>query len=127
MTGVDGILIPARHQPLLGKNVTELIGSDVKIAADGSVLGTILYVPEYPAFSSVPDEQKGNYFPVYIEREGDQITTDKDGVSKTNDFPGDHLLVIRVDSPDTTVKISVDESEITTLNFKKAKLKEGTP
>ena len=127
MTGVDGILIPARHQPLLGKNVDDLIGKDVKVAEDGSVSGTLLYVPEYPEFSSVPDEQKGNYFPVYIDREGERLTIDKNGTEKTQNFPADHLLVIRVDSPDTTVKISVDKLEITTLNFKKAKLKEETP
>lgn len=126
MTGVDGILIPAHHQPLLGKNVDDLIGKDVKVAEDGSVSGTLLYVPSYPDFSSNADEQHGNYFPAYIDREGEQITIDKDGAVKTHDFPDDHLLVIRVDKQETTVKITVDESEITTLNFKKAKLKEAT-
>lgn len=100
-----------------------MICDDVRIAANGDVTGTLPYVASYPDFSSSVDEQHGNYFPVYIDREGGQITTDKDGVSKMNDFPDDHLLVIRVDKQSTTVKITVDSDVITTLNFAGATLR----
>lgn len=122
MTGVDGILLPTSSTPIEGKKVSDLIGKDVKVGPDGSVSGTLPYVPEYPGFSSDSKEQSGYYFPVYIDRDGDKITTVKDGVTRTATFPDDHLLVARLNSQNTTLKISVDDTEITTLNFSGATL-----
>lgn len=106
----------------MGKPVSNLIRDDIRIEEDGTVTGTILYVPEYPEFSSSPEEQSGYFFPIYLNKDGTTLTTVKDGVTKTQALPDDHLLVIRLNGKTTTVKISIDEQEITTLNFEEAYL-----
>lgn len=99
-----------------------MIRDDIRIAENGDVTGTILYVPSYPEFSSNPEEQTGYYFPIYINKDGTTLTTIKDGVTKSQDLPDNRLLVIRLNSQSTTIKISVDDGEITTLNFSDAYL-----
>lgn len=105
---------------MLGKKVSDLIRDDVRIAENGDVTGTLLYVSEYTEFSSNPEERSGNFFPIYLDKDGSQLITVKDGVTRTQNMPDDKLLVIRLNSENTTVKISVDDAEITTLNFKTA-------
>jgi len=47
-------------QSLLGKRVSSLVGNDLKVLADGSVVGTIKKVTGYTQFSSKKEERNDN-------------------------------------------------------------------
>ena len=63
MIGSDTLTFFPGSQTLLGKQVSELVGDDLTVKADGSVTGTFHHVTGYTEFSSEPDEQEGYYFP----------------------------------------------------------------
>ena len=118
------ISIPRQSQSLnLGSViVSDIIGTDVRVLDDGTVLGTLKRIESWPEFSGSEDEQKGNYFPVLLPAGGKKLKTTKGVTVKDMDFPNDRLLVIRVPDTATTCKIEVDEQELITLNFSKATL-----
>ena len=112
-------------QDLLGKPVSELLGDDVKILSDGNVTGTLKYVDNYTEFSTVLDEQKGNYLPITLKETGTKMTIKKNGAeqpSKT-DIAFDKDIVLRIPDTNTTFTIIVDSKEVITLKFTKATLK----
>ncbi len=61
-------------QSLLGKRVSSLVGNDLKVLADGSVVGTIKKVTGYTQFSSKKEEQSGYYFPFKLTKTGTTMT-----------------------------------------------------
>ena len=68
-------------QRLLGKRVSSLVGNDLKVLADGSVVGTIKKVTGYTQFSSNKEEQSGYYFPFKLTKTGTTMTLKKNGVA----------------------------------------------
>lgn len=124
MISPDLIKVPAQSQALLGKKVSDLISTDTKVYADGSVVGTLKYVDSYPQFSSVAAEKKGNYFPLKLTKTGEKMTIKKNGAAALDktEMDFDEDIVLRVDGQSTTFTIEVDSSPVVTLNFKKATL-----
>lgn len=123
LIGSDKLTIPAQSQTLLGKSVSELIGTDVKVYADGTVYGTLKNVTEFTEFNEAePDEQSGYYFPLHLTQTGEKMTLKKNGVSKAGklDMDFDADIIFRVDDANTTFTIEVDGAEVVTLNFKNA-------
>ena len=61
MIGSDTLTLFPGSQTLLGKQVSELVGDDLTVKADGSVVGTFHHVTGYTEFSSEPDELESRY------------------------------------------------------------------
>ena len=122
------IAAPITAGQQLDMDVSNLISSDAYIEADGSVVGTLPYVDSYPNFSSVEDEQKGNYFPLKL---GSVYTGKEITIKRTSGEPGqpktfsdDDEVVLRLtDGKDTVFEITADEVDKLTLNFAKADVK----
>lgn len=107
----------------MGKTVSELIGIDIEVYADGSVAGTLKNVTDFTEFNSTDvNEQSGHYFPLHLTQTGTKMTLKTNGVAKPGkenmDFDPD--IIFRVADKDTTFTIEVDGKEVVTLNFKKA-------
>lgn len=121
----DSVSIPTQSQTLsLGsKKVSELIGSDVRVLSDGSVVGTLKYVPNYREFNETNvGEQSGNYFPLTLDAKyrNKPITVEKeDGTSKT---ATDTEWILRVKDKGSMFTFKDDQTEIVKLNFAKATL-----
>jgi len=118
------LTIPIQTQTLLGKPVSDMIGTDVQVYADGSVVGTLNYVADFTDFSSNVSEQSGHYFPLHLSQVGTTMTLKKNGVALADkqNLPFDPDIIFRVDSNDTTFGVEVDGAEVVTLNFKGATL-----
>lgn len=107
----------------MGKSVSDLIGTDVKVYADGSVTGTLKNVSGFTEFNSADvNEQSGHYFPLRLTQTGSKMTLKTNGVAKPGkenmDF--DPELLFRVADKNTTFTVEVDGKEVVTLNFKNA-------
>ena len=59
MIASDILTIPSQGQTLYGKRVSSLVGDDIKVFEDGTVIGTLKHVTGYTGFSSIQEEQKG--------------------------------------------------------------------
>ena len=120
MISPDIMTIPAAGQDIYGKTVGEMIGSDVKVSADGKVTGTFHYVTGYTGFNAdVPAEQEGYFFPFTLTAPGEKMTFIKNGSPVKADIAWEADNVFRVTASDKfTVK--VDGSEVITFNFSKA-------
>lgn len=121
--GSDRLTIPAQGQTLLGKLVSDLIGTDVQVYADGSVTGTLKNVSGFTEFNSADvSEQSGHYFPLYLTQTGTKMTLKTNGVAKfgKEDMDFDPDILFRVADKNTTFTIEVDGVQVVTLNFKKA-------
>ena len=64
---------------LFGKQVSEL-QSDVAVAADNTISGTLNYVTDYTGFSSKVSEQKGNYVALHWSDPQEGVTSLKVGI-----------------------------------------------
>lgn len=105
----------------MGKSVSDLIGTDVKVYADGSVTGTLKNVSGFTEFNSVDvNEQSGYYFPLNLTQTGTKMTLKTNGVAKAGkeDMTFDPEILFRVADKNTTFTIEVDGKEVVTLNFK---------
>lgn len=121
MIGSDVLTLFPQGQTLLGKRVSSLVGSDLKVLKDGSVTGTIKKVTGYTQFSSIEEEQNGYYFPFKLTQTGTKMTIKKNGVAgegKEN-MVFDPDIILRVTKTDTFT-IEVDGSPVVTFNFQKA-------
>lgn len=121
MIGSDVLTLFPQGQTLLGKRVSSLVGSDLKVLKDGSVTGTIKNVTGYTQFSSKLEEQNGYYFPFKLTQTGTKMTIKKNGVAgegKEN-MVFDPDIILRVTKTDTFT-IEVDGSPVVTFNFQKA-------
>lgn len=103
----------------MGKQVSELVGDDLKVKEDGSVVGTFHYVPDYTEVSSAPEEQSGYYFPFHLTKTGSVMTFKKNGSPIKQDIPFDADIIFRV-TKDDTFEVLVDENSVVTFNFKGA-------
>jgi len=96
--------------------VSELVGDDLMVKADGSVVGTFHYVTGYTEFSSEPDEQEGYYFPFHLTKTGTKMTFKKNGSPTKQDIAFDPDIIFRV-TKDDTFEVLVDNSSVVKFNF----------
>ncbi len=119
----DGLKFPTKGDNLYGKTVNDLIGADASIDKEGNVFGAIKHISGYKGFSSVKAEQSGNYFPIFVTAKGTRLKITKNsGEPKEVNLAEDNLIVVRVENAETTLKIEVDDREITTLKFTNANI-----
>lgn len=116
MIGSDTLTLFPGSQTLLGKQVSELVGDDLTVKADGSVTGTFHHVTGYTEFSSEPDEQEGYYFPFHLTKTGTKMTFKKNGSPTKQSITFDPDIIFRV-TKDDTFEVLVDDSSVVKFNF----------
>ena len=116
MIGSDTLTFFPGSQTLLGKQVSELVGDDLTVKADGSVTGTFHHVTGYTEFSSEPDEQEGYYFPFHLTKTGTKMTFKKNGSPTKQGITFDQDIIFRV-TKDDTFEVLVDDSSVVKFNF----------
>lgn len=120
MIGSDILTIPAAGQSLYGKSVGEMIGNDVKVMEDGTVVGTFHYVTGYTEFNNMKaEEQEGYYFPFTLTAPGEKMSFKKNGRYAKKDIIWEENNVFRVTAGDK-FEVIVDGSSIVTFSFKHA-------
>lgn len=102
---------------LFGKAVNEL-QSDMVVADDDEVTGTLKYVNGYVDFSSNTSEQSGNYLALKIEAEPAEAETVVELVGGTKGpvaLDDDMNIVLLIKNKDTqSIKVTVDNGENST-------------
>lgn len=116
MIGSDTLSRFPGSQTLLWKQVSELVGDDLAVKADGSVVGTFHHVTGYTEFSSEPDEQEGYYFPFHLTKTGSKMTFKKNGSPTKQDIAFDLDIIFRVTKTDA-FEVLVDNQSVVTFNF----------
>lgn len=119
MIGSDTLTLFPGSQTLLGKQVSELVGDDLMVKADGSVAGTFHHVTGYTEFSSEPDEQEGYYFPFHLTKTGTKMTFKENGSPTKQDIAFDPDIIFRVTKSDT-FEVLVDNQSVVKFNFSEA-------
>lgn len=112
---------------VLGKTVSDLISADTKIDGSGNVTGTLKHVDNFTDFSSIEEEQSGNYIPLKLTVTGQKMTLKKNGTAspdKTN-IAFDPELIFRVSKQRDTFTVNVDGKDLFTLNFRNATLEDA--
>lgn len=120
----DTISIPAAGQTFYNISAETMLGDNVKVAKDGSVTGTLKYVTGYTGFSNKKAEQEGNFFPFYLEKQGDTMTFKKNDTAVKSGIPWEKDNVFRIDDKNTKFTVEVDGEEVITFNFENATLDE---
>lgn len=106
---------PEEMTDLLGKTVTDL-QSDIVID-DTNVTGTLNYVEGYTRFSSVPEEQEGNYLALTFAATKDDAPVSKITCTLSSSDKGeveldeDKIHIIRVTDKSATLTVKVYDSE----------------
>ena len=119
------LTIPSQEKQLLGKSVGELMGTDVRVLSDGSVLGLLKHVTGFKAFNEGDlEEQSGNYFAMHLETTGERMTIKRDGVMRPDkeNIAFDPDILLRVPSRSAYFDIEVDGKKVVRLNFAGATL-----
>ena len=116
MIGSDTLTLFPASQTLLGKQVSDLVGEDLAVKADGSVVGTFHYVTGYTEFSSASDEQSGYYFPFHLTKTGTNMTFKKNGAPTKENIPFDADIVFRVEKSDI-FEVLVDNVSVVKFTF----------
>lgn len=114
-------ILPSR-QSMLGKSVGEMIGSDVQVRADGSVIGTFHYVQGYTGFNGTnTGNQEGHFFPFRLRQKSldNKMTLIGPNTNKEVDYDPDIIFKITNASSKLTVKL--DGVPYITLSFRNAK------
>lgn len=119
MIGSDTLTLFPASQTLLGKQVSELVGDDLAVKADGSVVGTFHYVTGYTEFSNIPGEDSGYYFPFRLSQTGITMTFKKNGVPTKEDILFDPEIIFRVERDDV-FEVLVDDRSVVKFTFKGA-------
>ena len=96
--------------------MSELVGDDLKVYADGFVTGTFHHVTGYSEFSSIPGEDSGYYFPFHLTKTGSKMTFKKNGVPTKQGIAFDPDIIFRV-TKDDTFEVLVDDSSVVKFNF----------
>ena len=116
MIGSDTLTLFPASQTLLGKQVSEMVGDDLAVMADGSVTGTFHYVTGYTEFSDIPGEDSGYYFPFHLTKTGTTMTFKKNGLPTKQDIAFDPDVIFRV-SKDDTFEVLVDGTSVVKFTF----------
>ena len=96
-----------RTTELYGKKVSDL-QSNIKISRDGKLTGISKYVKSYPSFSSIEEEQKGNYLALEIE-DAKQGRTVSVGIDKMTKLDSDGQIVLILKHGNTKpIKVQVE-------------------
>lgn len=119
MIGSDTLTLFPASQTLLGKQVSDLVGDDLAVKADGSVVGTFHYVSDYTDFSSETEEQSGYYFPFHLTKTGTTMTFKKNDSPTKEEIPFDPDIVFRV-TKDDTFEVLVDDASVVKFTFNEA-------
>ena len=120
MIASDILTIPSQGQALYGKRISSLIGDDVKVYEDGTVMGTFKHVTGYTQFNeSNPEEQEGYFFPFRLSQTGTTMTFKKNGEEVKKNIAWEADNVFRVTASDT-FEVLVDDASVVTFNFSKA-------
>ena len=109
-------------QSLLGKRISSLVGEDLRVLPDGTVLGTFKNVTGYTQFSSNEEEQSGHYFPFKLVKTGTTMSLKKNGVAgegKEN-MPFDPEIILRLTDKKDKWTIEVDGEPVITFSFEQA-------
>lgn len=117
-----------RSKTELGMKLSDLMGDDVAILKDGSVIGTFPYVDNFTQFSkSKPDLQKGHFMAAtlgesYKAKHKVERISGTGGESK--EISNDEVLIMRLtDGKDTVYKVTADGQPDLVFNFARANLK----
>lgn len=116
MIGSDTLTLFPSGQTLLGKHASELVGDDLMVKVDGSVVGTFHHVTGYTEFSSDPDEQEGYYFPFHLTKTGTKMTFKKNGSPTKQNIAFDPDIIFRVTKSDI-FEVLVDNQNVVKFNF----------
>ena len=116
MIGSDTLTLFPGSQTLLGKQVSELVGDDLMVKAEGSVVGTFHHVTGYTEFSSEPDELDGYYFPFHLTTTVTKMTFKKNDSPTKQNIAFDPDIVFRVTKSDT-FEVLVDNQSVVKFNF----------
>lgn len=105
----------------LGKDPKDLV-ADVELLCDGNDVyasGTAYHVKGFEAFSSVPEEREGYYFPFHLEDGQDCSTMSiyKNGEVRRKDVAFDKDLLFRFDSENTEFAVVLDTGKTVNLNL----------
>ena len=120
MISSDILTIPSQGQTLYGKRISSLIGDDVEVYEDGTVMGTFKHVTGYTGFNeSDPEEQEGYFFPFRLSQTGTTMTFKKNGEEVKKNIAWEADNVFRVTASDT-FEVLVDDASVVTFNFSKA-------
>lgn len=98
-----------------------MIGTDVKISANGDVTGTLKTVTGFTKFSNAEQEQSGHYFPITLTGHGDNMTLKKNGSPQKEGIPFDADIIFRVENTEETREVEIDGKTALTLNFRNAR------
>lgn len=99
---------------LFGKDVSEL-QENIKIR-DNVVSGTLKYVKGYNDFSSIVEEQSGNYLALKFD-EATKGSTVKVKVTKESTLTDDGIIVLRLKNTETPITVTIDDNEPQTLQL----------
>lgn len=116
MIGSDTLTLFPSSQTLLGKQVSDLVGDDLKVYETGAVTGTFHYVSDYTEFSSVTEEQSGYYFPFHLTKTGTKMTFKKNGEPTKQNINFDPDIIFRVSQGDT-FEVLVDDASVVKFTF----------
>ena len=86
---------------LFGKNVSDLQANVV--VSEDSISGTLKYVTGYTGFSSVADDQKGNYLALKVDADPGSVTTVEvvNGTKGPVTLDEDMNIVLKIKNKDT--------------------------
>lgn len=117
-----------RSKTELGMKLSDLMGEDVDVLKDGSVIGTFPYVSNFTGFDSKNKElQKGHFMAFtlgeeYKKKYKVQRISGTPGEAK--DITNDEVLIARLtDGKDTVYKVTADGQPDLVFNFARATLK----
>lgn len=104
-----------------------MVGTDVAVRADGSVVGTFHYVKGFKKFNeAVPSEQEGNYFPFRLTQRSldGKMTLKVNGVAKPEKtgINYDPEIIFRIPDKSATFTVELDGTDYVTFNFRGATL-----
>lgn len=109
------------------KSASDLMGGDVRILSDGSVVGTFPLVEDYTGFSK--EEKEGYYFAIKLadEYKGMAVTvkrTSNGGGTEKTDSTDNYWVLKLTDGVDTVYEFKLQDAEkpFLTLNFAGATL-----
>lgn len=106
-----------REGDLKGTAYDTLMADDVRILADGRVVGAIPYVTGFTGFSSAPAEQKGHYVVIHFGGNG-EIKYKRNGVAEERNLGAeDRDLIVLLDNGFETMDVTVGSDTKFKLDF----------
>ena len=118
---MTGLTIDADISPdvdLFGKTVTNL--QDEVSVSGTNISGTLHYVTGYTKFSSIPEEQQGNYLAIHCAVPGvDGVTIGVEvigGSGNVSTLDADGLIVLLIKNTSQKVKVTASKSGLDSVS-----------